>query len=138
MAVTTKGVKLMRGTGTGSPEAFEQVMTIKSVSGPNPTRTEIDTTTLASDAKEFMLGLKDNGEMSFPGLFDGDDTVQQAIVDDLDATTPSNWRVEIPDGTKIAFSAYVKSFPLAMNPDAAVEFTLGLRLTGDITWTWPA
>lgn len=138
MAVTTKGTKLMRGTGTGSPETYQQVMTIKSVSGPNPTRTEVDTTTLASDAKEFMLGLKDNGEMSFPGLFDGDDAVQQAIIEDLDATTPGNWRVEIPDGTKISFSAYVKGFPLTMNADAAVEFTMTLRVTGDITWAFPA
>lgn len=137
MAVATKGTKLMRGKGTGSPETFEQVMTIKSVTGPNPTRTEIDTTTLASEAKEFMLGLKDNGEMSFPGLFIGNDAVQQAIIDDLDATTPGNWRVEIPDGTKIAFSAYVKGFPLTMNADAAVEFNMTLRITGDITWTFP-
>lgn len=138
MAVHTKGTKLLRGTGTGSPETFQQVMTIKSVSGPNPTRTEVDVTTLASTAKEILLGLKDNGEMSFPGLFDGDDLVQQAIIGDLGSDTPGNWRVEIPDGTKIAFSAFVKSFPLDLNADAAVGFTMGLRLTGDITWTFPS
>ncbi|OIO01100.1 MAG: hypothetical protein AUJ49_08460 [Desulfovibrionaceae bacterium CG1_02_65_16] len=138
MAVHTKGTKIMRGTGTGSPETFQQVMTIKSVTGPNPTRSEVDVTTLASTAKEFLLGLSDNGEMSFPGLFEGDDLVQQAIIGDLGADTPRNWRVEIPDGTKVAFSAYVKSFPLDLAADAAAGFTLGLRLTGAITWTFPS
>lgn len=132
--VKTQGTTLSRGTGTGSPETFEAVTGLLDFSGPTPSRGEIDTTDLDSDAKEFMLGLKDNGEMTFNGKFKPADSVHQAVVGDLDNDTAGNWKVTLSDGTTIEFAAFVKDLPITGGTDDIVKYSITLRITGDVTW----
>lgn len=140
MAITTQGTLLKRGKGdtTPGPETFETVGSVQDFSGPNITRGEIDVTTLVSTAKEYMPALKDNGDISFNGLFQGDDLIQQAIISDLNSTAPRHWKLSLSDGTTMTFLAIVKGFPLSGGVDGAVKYQLGLRITGDIAWTFPS
>lgn len=134
--ILTQGTTLSRGTGTGSPETFEVVTGILDFNGPSPTRNEIDTTDLSSTAKEFKLGLKDYGEMSFNGKFRPADSVHQQIIADLDAEDPGNWKVTFSDGTTAEFAAYVKGAPTSGGQDDIVKYSLTLRITGEVTWTY--
>ena len=137
MALTAQGTKLYRGTGTGSPETFAAVTNLQSFSGPTTTRDEIETTTLDSTAKEYMLALKDHGEMTFDGLFVPTDTTQQDIFDDLDSSTARNWKVVFSDTvTTAAFAARVKNAQFSGAQNDVVKMSLTLRITGDITWTY--
>lgn len=140
MALSTQGTKLYRGKGdtTPGPETFELVTNLQDFSGPTTSRGEIDTTTLDSTAKEYILALKDHGEMTFNGLFAPTDMVQRAITGDLNSNAPRNWKLTFSDGvTTAAFSGYVKGAPISGGVDAAVKYALTIRITGDITWTYP-
>lgn len=134
--VKSQGTTLSRGTGSGSPETFETVTGLLDFSGPTPSRGEIDTTDLDSTAKEFMLGLKDNGEMTFNGKLKPADSVHQDVIADLDNDVAGNWKVTLSDGTKIEFAAFVKDMPITGGTDDIVKYSLTLRITGDITWTY--
>ena len=135
----TQGTKLYRGTGTGSPETFVEVINITDFNGPSPSRPEIDKTNLSSTAKEYLLGLKDFGTMTFNGNMAPGNTIHQTILEtDLDADTPRNWKVEFEDGSTAVFAAFVQGFPLQGGVDDIVKYSLTLRITGEITWDWAA
>lgn len=135
----TQGTKLYRGTSTGSPEVFAEVINITDFSGPSPSRPEIDTTNLSSTAKEYLLGLKDHGTIQFSGNLAPGNTVHQTIMeDDLDANTARNWKVTFAGGESAVFAAFVQGFPLQGSKDGIVTYSLTLRITGEITWDWTA
>lgn len=137
--VKTQGTVLKRGTGTGSPETFETVTGVLDFSGPSTSRNEIDTTDLSSTAKEYLLGLKDEGEITFNGKFIPSSSVHQAVLSDLDENDPGNWRIEFSDGETIAdFAAGVKGAPITGGVDDVVKYAITLRLSGPVTWTYPA
>lgn len=127
---------LHRGTGTGSPEAFELVSGIQGIGLPSPTSQEIDTTDLQSDAKESLLGLPDYGEVSFSGKFMPSESIQQQLIADQLARDLHNWRIELSDGTTCEFAATVKGFDYTGNVDDIFKWTITLRVSGAPTWTY--
>ena len=67
---------LSQGTGiylndlTASPVAFAEIGQVMTISGPDGSASEIDVTNLASSAKEFVIGLPDEGSVSMEVSFD--------------------------------------------------------------------
>ena len=135
----TQGTKLSRGTGTGTPEAFVEVINITDFNGPSTSRPEIDKTNLSSTAKEDLLGLKVHGTIQFSGNLAPGNTIHQSIMgDDLGANTARNWKVTFAGGSTAVFAAFVQGFPLQGGVDDIVKYSLTLRITGEITWNWAA
>lgn len=134
-AIATQGTVIKRGNGA-TPEVFSTIGEIKGFQGlRSGTRKEIDVTTLTSTAKEFRLGLKDSGEVTFDLNYDPTDAQQEALEGDLDeATTATNFRIVLSDGagTQFDFAAFVKKFELSGQPDDVIQGSLVLRISGDV------
>ncbi len=140
MPIKTQGTKLMIGDGATPTEAFTAVGKVLSFSGPDTTRSEIDATHLQSTAREYVLALKDRGNISFDCLLDPDDTAQDTLWDDLDSDASRNFKLELSDsggtsGTTYAFAAFVSQFSITGQVDDLVRASLTLRITGDVTKT---
>jgi hypothetical protein len=103
---------------------------------------EVDVSDLSSLAKEYVLGLTDNGSMDIAGFYDPEDP-GQIILETLRETQAANdFRVGVrnplaagsPTGyTLLLYSGRVSTFPISFGVDQAVTFTSSIRITGAIT-----
>lgn len=135
--IKTTGTTLVidNGSGTNTDITLGEVISITGLG--SGTNTEIDTTTLASTAKEFRIGLTDNGTASMEINFDPDNAGQDELIVIRDAQTSREFKLTFPEGTdKVGtFSAYVTSFSVDVNTDDIVRGTVTLRLTGSLVFT---
>lgn len=108
------------------------------------TAAEIDTTDLSSTAKEFILGLADNGTMGLDVLYDPEDPGQVILETLRETSAVNNFRVGVPNPlqsgsptgfTMFSFAGFVQTFPFNAAVDAALTGTVSIRLTGTITKT---
>ena len=134
---------LSQGTGIyisdlASPEVFTEIGQVMTISGPDGSASEIDVTNLSSTAKEFVIGLPDEGSVSLEVSFDYAGSVQH---DTLHAARISqvlqHFQIRLSDSprTTIDFQAYVTQFSLSLGVDDKVQATFGLRITGAATIT---
>ena len=132
IAIPTQGTTFTFGT---TPTG---VADVASWSGPRFDRTDIDVTHLASDAKEYLAGLKDPGEFTMEVNFNLSDPGQKKLWDALDTPGAQPVKVTFPDpGGDLAFNATVKGFETSGNADDKITGSITLRITGDVTWTAP-
>jgi len=134
---------LSQGTGIyisdlASPEVFSEIGQVMTISGPDGSASEIDVTNLASSAKEFVIGLPDEGSVSLEVSFDyagsiGHDTLHTARISQV----LQHFQIRLSDSprTTIDFQAYVTQFSLSLGVDDKVSATFGLRITGAATIT---
>ena len=129
MALKSQGVILKR--------AGVAVAQISGFTGPDGEATEIDVTHLGSTAKEYLQGLPDEGNITFTGFLDPDDTAQVGLRTDRDAQVANTYSLTLTDSpaTVLTFSAFVKQFALAGAPDGAITLNLSMRITGPVTWS---
>src|SRR5215831_17859191 len=125
MALPTQGTSFKFG-GTTIGECV-------SWSCPRFDRNEIDTTHLASTAKEYILGLKDPGEFTIDVNFNLSDAGQQKVWDALDSTAAQPVNVLFANATGFNFNALVKGFESSGNADDKIDGTITLRITGAVT-----
>ncbi|MEI6599837.1 MAG: phage tail tube protein [Comamonadaceae bacterium] len=122
--------------GTATPVTFTAISEVATFSGFDGQASEIDVTDLNSVAKEFKLGLIDNGGFTFTMntlTSDGGQTVLRAS---HDASTSRQYKLTLPSGTPsvATFTAYAKQIPVAGGVDAKVTSNVALRITGAVTW----
>ena len=132
MALPTQGTTFTIKVGAGAETPIGQC---SSWSGPRFDRNEIDTTHLASTAKEYLLGLKDPGEFTIDVNFDLTDTGQSLVWNQLDVTTSALYKVTFPStpASGFSFNALVKGFESSGNADDKIDGTITLRITGAVT-----
>lgn len=108
------------------------------------TAAEIDVSDLASTAKEFVLGLADNGSMDLDLLYDPEDPGQIVLETLRESSASNGFRVGVPNAlgsgsptgfTLFSFSGFVATFPFSAAVDAALTGTVSIRLTGAISKT---
>jgi hypothetical protein len=118
-----------------SPETWGTIGEVKSIAGPSGSAPEIDITNLASTAREFNMGLPDEGTITLSCNYDPDDTNQAACRTARNAQTLSSFKITCSDSpaTTITFSAYVTEWGLNFDIDAVATLTISLRLTGAAT-----
>ena len=106
------------------------------------TAAEIDVSDLQSTAKEFVTGLADNGSMTLTGFYDPNDEGQRTLETLRETGAINSYRIGVrnaisvgsPTGfTTFSFSGFVQTFPISLGVDAAVTFTVTVRITGPIT-----
>ena len=98
--------------------------------------TEIDTTTLCSAAKEFVMGIKDEGTMTFAVNYDPADVGQKRLQYLRDNQEVGAFRMTLTDvGSETwTWSGYVTSAPLGdVTPDTVYTMVYSIRITGAIT-----
>lgn len=99
---------------------------------------EIEVTTLASEAKEFTVGLADNGTFSMSGNWKSDDEAQMVLRAARDDGNPRAFKAEFVDGSKSSFLGLVTQFTWDAAPNGTVNGTFNVRITGSVTFDIPA
>jgi len=121
-----------------TPEGGSQVTVGKltSVGEIQPDSEELDVTTLESAGgyREYMQGFRDSGEVEISGFHDAGDAGQKALRSAYAEGKTGAFEVDFPDGTKVSFSAFVKSHTIgSAEVDGAVGFGAVLRISGAVT-----
>src|SRR5262245_45788282 len=129
MALKTQGIIFRR--------AGVDVAEISGFTGPDGEANEIDVTNLRSTAKEYLMGLGNEGNISFTGFLNNQDAGQIAMRGDRDNQTSATYSLVLTDTppTTLTFTAFCKKFGLAAAPDGALALDVGLRITGKVTWS---
>lgn len=132
-AMQAQGVKIQRGDGGGT-ETFTTIAEIHNFSGPTEKAKAIDVTNLDSQAKEFINGLMDPGEVSFEGNYVAGDAMQQGLRADLVARVRRNFRILLTDDlvtpTTITFTAVITDFSIKGAADDKLSFSCALKISG--------
>lgn len=114
--------------------AAQTVGKVVGFSGLDGEAADIDTTTLASTAKEYCQGLQDFGNISLEVLRDFDDVGQAALLDAMDNQATREMVITFPSGTldTLTFQAYVKSISIDVGgSDEVVRGTINLKVSGE-------
>ncbi len=111
---------------------------IKSITGiGSGSATEIDQTTLASTAKEFVQGLRDFGSIEIDLVRNQDDLGQLEMSDSLEAQSTETIVITLPSSTLnvATFQGFVVSLPSDIAADKIVEGKCKIRITGPVVWS---
>lgn len=112
---------------------------------------DIDVTNLMDTAKQYLVGLPDNGEATLQVNFNPQDTTHQFLNDLAGTQARLQFMVGLSDGvaaptnvggvlttpsarTTAKFTASVKTFRTAIKANDADRTTITLRISGAITW----
>ena len=134
--ISAFGTKLGKGAG-GPPLVYTDIAELTSIEVPAVETDIIDVTHHQSPGgfKEYVLGLRDGGEVTIEGNYLPADPTQDGstglIKDNLDGTL-SPYQVTFPDpgATKWTFDAYVRSFVPRAPHDGKLSFRATLKVTG--------
>lgn len=131
------GTILKRGDG-GDPESFTSLGETKDISGPNIQTGFLDATHNESPEgyREYILDLKDGGEVTFTMNYDPTNAGQEGLRDDADDRTIRNFQLdEAGDGEPtIGFSAYVQNYSINRPTTGIRELSITLKVSGDVDW----
>lgn len=133
-AIRSQGTKLQHGIGT----VFTDLEEASDIKLGGVSVSAIDVTHLQSTAKEFIAGLKDNGNCDFTCNFING-TVQEAMRQDCNNGVTSPYKIVITNGAStitFAFSGFLTKYdgPEA-KVDGKLEISGTIKITGDITMT---
>lgn len=135
---------------------IEEIKNVTDVGEFGPMADDIDATNLMSDAKEYFVGLPDNGQADLQLNFDPQDPVHQLLNDIAGTDNRLQFMVAFSDGTAgptapggvltapvgtrtcAKFTASVKSFRGSVKANDLVRDTCSLRISGAITWSYKA
>jgi hypothetical protein len=122
--------------GTATPVTFSPIGNVKSFSGFDGQASEIDVTNFQSVAKEFRLGLIDNGQMQSDLHLDNSDAGQLAARAAQIASAVKQMKLTLPAGAtpNATFNAYVKQFSINGAVDGVVAASITLRISGNVAW----
>lgn len=117
-----------------SPPSFNNIPEIRTIGGPDGSAPLIDVTDLNSTAREYLLGLKDEGSFELGILYIPANAVHSALRTAWSNRTSLRFRITFVDtGTTVwEFTGYVQNFRGQMGVDQAVEATLTIKVTGSI------
>src|SRR5262249_16239737 len=130
-AISSQGTQLFIDQG-GSPTVWTQIKDVNTFRLAGGERSEISVSNLDSTAKEFLLGLKDNGNLEITLSHVASDPGQSALRSALSLSTPSPFKLTFSDNTYLRFAGLVKSNSLSGGVDAKVDTSFSIRLSGDI------
>lgn len=134
-ATTSKGVQLKRGNGAGT-EVFTKIGEVNSFSGPSGSATVINVSSLDSVAQEKLMGIADEGQLTFSMNFIGDDVQQAGLREDRIGGVLRNFQLVLTDedATTLTFSAFVLNFSIEGGVDQAITASCTLEISGEVEW----
>jgi hypothetical protein len=110
---------------------------VRSIEGPNQEASEVECTTFDSTgfAREYLLGLSDPGNMTVELAFDPQDAGQQIVLNLQSSRRLAAFKIVFPTtGHTITGTGYVNSFGPSFPVDNLVTASVGIRVSGPITW----
>ena len=134
-ALGAQGTTIAVGSA-GSPDALVTIPEVINISGPDGQATLIDITNLSSTGKEYLIGLKDEGQVQLDISYVPDNAVHMVLRAAFSNRTLLPYRITFTDtvpATYWHFSAYVMGFSVSAGLDQALKATCTLKITGAIT-----
>jgi len=132
-AIQSQKTKIEASTDGGT--TFIQVKGLTGIGGLDGEASDIDVSTLDSDAKEFITGLADAGNMNLSGYWLNADPGQEALRTAKSARTQLDFKVTFSDGFIAEFKGNVKVASFDSSLDAAVAGTFGIKISGEAVFT---
>jgi predicted secreted protein len=135
-AIRTQGTVIAVENKT-TPATLIVIGEVISFDGPGGKAAIIDITNLASAAKEKLPGLPDEGQFTLSVNFNADDPGQAELRASRIAQELRVFHVTFVDGGVAKFSAYIMEFKVSGKADSKVEASIGMEISGLVTWTDP-
>jgi len=132
--VDTTGKTITGDAAAATPVAWTEIGEITDFSGPDGTANEIDTTHLGSTAKEFLMGLPDEGSISLSINWEPSDTGQQAVIAARKARTEKDFKITYSDSSTATFKGYVLGLSSSGAVDGKIDGSITIRITDEVTW----
>jgi hypothetical protein len=137
--VDSQGARVYVDNGVDSPVVWVEIAGATNIRGlRSGAGAEIDTTTLASTAKEFRLGLKDEGSMSMDLITEPADPGYQRLVALRNSRLVGEYQVVVPTGSPswtLSFTGIVTVLGVDFAVDDVVRTPCQIRVTGEIIET---
>lgn len=121
--------------GTATPQTYTKINGFLSFDGFDGAASEIDTTDFDSVAKEFILGLVDNGKFGFEIKRIATDSGQLALAAARVSGAITGFKLTLPDTKVATWNALVKTMPVSGAVDAMLKGKVDTRITGAVTWS---
>lgn len=135
-AILTQGTKFAVSADS-SPPSFSDIPEIKTISGPDGSAPLIDVTDLDSTAREYKLGLKDEGTFQLSINYIPTNTVHITLRDAWSNRTTLRFRITFADSTTTVweFTGIVQNMSGNINIDNVVESNITIKISGSIYQT---
>lgn len=134
-AIPAQGSTFAIDTSISGDPSFTAIKNIKTYSGLDGSASEIDVTNLDSEAKEFRVGLEDNGQFTIELDRDFSDSGQIALLAARDTQAAKKFKLSLSNGENAQFVGYVKKFGINGGVDQVVKGSVDIRITGPVTWS---
>jgi len=132
MAYSANQTKLLYKEGSSTPQELKYLMEVPELGGAPE---KIDVTTLSSECKEYIPGIKDYGDLVFKFIYESESTgnykILKGMEDGYKAGDPGiSFQIQYPDGSAHEFAAIpsVKIDAGAIN--GALTFSATMMLIG--------
>lgn len=122
----------IKSQGTTLEIGIATIGNIISYDGFDGAAQEIDITNLSSTAKEYEVGLVDNGNFGFEVNVDDTDAGQAAITVAKNAGTTDTYVLTLTGGATRTFDALVTSFSESSGVDDVVKGSVSLKISGSV------
>lgn len=135
-ALDSQGMVIQWEDTTGSPNSvYTTIPEVSEMSGPGGQASEIDVTDLSSSAKEFRMGLQDEGQISLTMNWIPSNAVHSGLRTDRANQAIRNFKIIFTDSpqTTWSFTAFVLGLETSAGVDDVVKATVTLRVSGSIT-----
>ena len=136
MGMESQGCKFFWSASTSQSSAV-QIAEVTDFNGPGGAAAVIDISHLESTAKEKMIGLRDEGQLSMTLNYNATDTGQVALKADRASRTMRKALLKFNDTATNAavFDAYCMQFQVQGAVDNKITANAVLEITGAVTWT---
>lgn len=134
-AISAQGTTISIDTASSGSPSYTPIANVKSFSGFDGSSSEIDVTNLSSTAKEYRLGLEDNGQFTMELDRDFSDAGQTALLAARDSQAAKQFKLLLPNGENATFTGYVKKFGVGGGVDQIVKGSVDIRISGPVTWS---
>ena len=134
---TDGGVTTGLSTGNTTDGGVE-IGQVVAFNGPSGSAGKIDVTNLGSTAKQFLMGLRDEGDISLDVIYDPSTVVgHEQLFLDRGTRTERGWIIKISTGDsetgqKLGGRAYCTGFSITGAVDDAIKATMTLAITGAV------
>lgn len=134
-AIKSQGTTIGISTNLTTP-VYSTIGNVKSISGLGSGESnDIDITHLSSSAKEFAVGLKDEGSITLALDYDPEDVGQDAVQSAVDGSTMCKFKITLPATIgAFTFNGTPKSFSKEIAVDGVVSSSISIRVSGAVTF----
>ena len=132
-ALSSQGVTI--AVGAGSPDVPVTIPDVVSINGPSGSATVIDASDLSSTAREKVMGLMDEGQVTLEMHYLPDNAVHETLRAARAAKTLKSFVITFTDtvpATWFRFNAYVTGFAVTSGVDQLLNASVTLEITGAV------